>query len=423
VTDQVAAHQILNAKDSDITMKNIDEILVKKAAAVKASDAKIALSLNYYSIHHKHLMTEDVLSNMLFDMQKILHSEMPTAGNAWVKCGLKHFGRMMIRATIAQTVDIAGLESDELLNCIQLFIKRIDDVMFRSPFLQKYVCSEVVSAREKVVSHIREQLIQEDTSSRSGQRSTGGLRRDMDALSKKSGISVDGRARGILLFIFAAINNTGPVVQSIFYHLLENSTAYKEVLDEVVNISQHESEKKLIDGFTLRELNEMVKLDSMLTETLRLDNTRNAYRFRRVARDLDLKLALSTGKKVEFFATRGSTVVTCPPIMNCDEDVFTSAEEFRWDRFLARNGKAVEFRKNGSLLSSPVEAFGGGSHLCPGRNLARALAKSLVAKILLEYDIRFVDDVIPEKAKIKKKYSYGRSPNMDITIELRRRRR
>ena len=115
-------------------------------------------------------------------------------------------------------------------------------------------------------------------------------------------------------------------------------------------------------------------------------------------------------------------MVTCPPIMNCDEDVFTSAEEFRWDRFLARNGKAVEFRKNGTLLSSPVEAFGGGSHLCPGRNLARALVKSLIAKILLNFDIRFVDDAIPKKAEVRKKFSYGRSPKSDITVELRCRR-
>jgi hypothetical protein len=424
VTDHVAARQILNAKDSDITAKNLDEMFVKRVTAMKPSDAKISLSLNYHSFFQKHLMTEDLLSTILFDMQNMLNSQMPTAGNTWIKYRVKDiFGKMLTRTTVAQLADIPGLECDEMLNCINLFVERIDEVAFRSPFLQKFFCREVYNAREKVVSYIREKLMQEDTSSISGHSSKGGLRREISAFCEKNGISVDGRARGILPLLFGALVNSGPAVHSIINRILENSTVYKEVLDEVLNISQqHSHEKKLIGGgFTLPELNEMVKLDSIFTETLRLDNTRNAYRFRRVARDLDLKLALSNGDKVAFFAAKGSTVVTCPPIMNCDEEVFTSAEEFRWDRFLARDGKAVEFHKNGTLLSSPVEAFGGGSRLCPGRNLARAFAKSLIAKILIEYDIRFVDDVIPDVADVKKKISYGRSPKSDVTVELRRR--
>jgi cytochrome P450 len=235
-------------------------------------------------------------------------------------------------------------------------------------------------------------------------------------------MSVDARARAIGGFIHAAMINTIPTAFWLIFHILENRKVYDEIVDEVLASGPVDAAAGV---FSNDELKKMVKLDSMLTETLRLDNTSNSFRFRIVEHDLDLKLSLLDGRKMNFSVKKNTMVMTCPTLLHHDEEVFENAEEFKWDRFVPVGDKPIEFRKGGRLISNPVDAFGGGPVYCPGRNFARGEIKAIVALMLLEYDLRFADGAVPPKPPMydNQSFQYHGVPAHDVVFELRRRSR
>ena len=84
---------------------------------------------------------------------------------------------------------------------------------------------------------------------------------------------------------------------------------------------------------------------------------------------------------------------------------------------------AAEHEKNNKAIQNPVEAFGGGPTMCPGRKFAKGEIKSIVAGILCDYEIRFAKGADTEKPGMldnKSILSFG-VPDSDVEIEIRAR--
>jgi len=112
-------------------------------------------------------------------------------------------------------------------------------------------------------------------------------------------------------------------------------------------------------------------------------------------------------------------------LSHTDEEIFVDAKTFKWDRFLPLpDGSLPKFYKNGMQIRNPVNPFGGGPTLCPGRKFAKAEIKAIIAVMLVEYDIRFADDLVPSPPKLRNPM-YLRSngtPASDVLIEIQKRR-
>jgi hypothetical protein len=432
VTDPVAARQVLNSRETDITSV-FHESFGKTSVSMRSRDAELFLpSMGAMHAAMENHFSVDKLGDMLFHAQQQIKQMIPSEKKI-LKCGLYEFiSKIIYRVTVSQLVDIPELETDRFYHGMRLYLFNIRRFIFMRIDLQKYFYFRAFRAREAFVSQIKGHLIKTDlnesTADSPACKTSGQLGRYADAIFKKKGVSVDGRARLMLLDIWVALVNTLPTAFSLVFHLLENPIAKEAVLDEVRKIAQlsvANSSTVTFAGFSQDDLNKMVKLDSVLNETLRFDTTRDVVRHREVVKDCNLKLTLADGKKVEFSVDRGSKIATCPVITNRDEEVFLNAEEFVWDRFVPRQDghKPVEFFKSGKLLPYPFDAFANGPFYCPGRNFARIIIKAVVANLLLECDVRFAaassrnSHAIHEAQTIS--WFKPLAPDMDVEIELR----
>jgi len=423
VTDPVAARQILNSKETDVS-SILQEAFGKKSVSVPSREAALYLT-DVGPIHNmieKHFST-DRLNEILIQSQQQIKTMIPSDGKTH-ECGLFDFiAKIVYRVTLSQLFAIPELETDQHFNGMRLYLYHIRRFCFMQFDFLKYIYFGAFRAREAFVSQIKQHLIKNDSHVSVGvtNNTKGNLGFDADAFLKKKGVSVDGRARLLLVNIWVSLVNTFPTVFSLVYRLLENPLAKEAVLEEVRNIAQRRGTNA---DFTQEDLNKMVILDAVLTETLRFDTTRDVFRYRQSERDLNLRLALADGKKVEVFVGKGSRIITCPLITNRDEDVFENANKFVWDRFVPRHdGHAVEFFKSGKLLPYPVDAFASGPFYCPGRNFARVLTKALVANLLLECDIKYAPCASQNSRAFHEAETISwhkpLAPDVDIDIELR----
>ena len=168
--------------------------------------------------------------------------------------------------------------------------------------------------------------------------------------------------------------------------MLKDATAYAAIETEILEMFRSRNNKG--KHLSLEELDQLVRLDSAITETLRLQS--ESMIARDVVEDLDLDLKIANHET--YFLKKDSRVAVMMSCLHLDESVFQHAQEFQWDRFLPDSqGNAPVFTKNGKVLATPVRPFGGGVSMCPGRKFARYEVKAFVAEILHRYELELVD--------------------------------
>lgn len=244
-------------------------------------------------------------------------------------------------------------------------------------------------------------------------------------------MNLDDISRFNMLFFGASFMNTVPAAVWTFYELLRNPKAYKHCYDEITSIAKArittEEEKKENDSlfvpFTLDEIESMEVLESTFNEVLRLRSTTKMLRLRIAEETFHLNLKLPyTGKKMAFDMPKGAYVISCPTVMHRDPEIFKDPLEFKYDRFMkGPDGNPPTFYKNGIKLLRPVDAWGGGSTLCPGRRFARTEIKALVAQFMLFYETRWVDGVVPEPPVDTTRIVNAGMPNKEVYVEVRKR--
>jgi cytochrome P450 len=203
---------------------------------------------------------------------------------------------------------------------------------------------------------------------------------------------VSDRVRGYLdaSIMWAAQANTVSATFWTLLYLLRDPHARAELLEEVRAIagdSRPSSPGEQL--FSKADLKSMVKLDSAVTEMNRL--TTAPMIPRRAERDT--VLTLRDGRRIQV--NKGEDFILFPPTVQLDPDIYEAPHEFRFDRFLSRDGRPKQWTKNGERVHFFMLPFGGGKSMCPGRYFAINEFKITVATLLAWFDLELLSDAVP----------------------------
>ncbi|KAI1100328.1 cytochrome P450 [Jackrogersella minutella] len=210
------------------------------------------------------------------------------------------------------------------------------------------------------------------------------------------GLSDDKLAETQLNLSMAAIHTTTLTVTMILYDLVVRPDVIEEVRKEVRTVLAANN-----GVMTSHALFEMKLLDSVMKESQRV-NPGSMVRFQRyVAKPV----TLSDGTHLPA----GYMLETPHALTVQDPEVYRNPEEFNPRRFLdLRNGTSEDLLgyKNKEqhqfvTVTKDFMHFGYGRHSCPGRFFAANEIKLILARILLDYDMRMPDGLTERYANMK----------------------
>jgi len=189
--------------------------------------------------------------------------------------------------------------------------------------------------------------------------------------------SLDGLARRLLVVNFAAIHSTSQTFTQVLYRLLANPEYIEPLRQEVEAVVAEE-------GWTKAAMDKMYKIDSFLRETQRVDGLGILVMSRLALRPF----TFSNGVTVPA----GTLVAVPASAAHKDERIFPNPEEFdgfRFAKLRESEGDTAIGRYQTVSVSSEQLAFGLGKHTCPGRFFAANEVKTLLAHVVVTYDMKF----------------------------------
>lgn len=452
ITDPIIVRDaVLSGKNSQkLSWKNVKRKLLKSTGLT--DDIAIPFSVgNEGKVLDVHIKNSVCLSRIVNKIQHIMHTDkhmLPLLDNhndgddgSWVSFEMLHFfGRGILYFSMNALFNLPSLANDEFYQHFLKYNSRIQYFLLLGAFISKKLFKEEYASRETLIQMIKDIIVNEADSSSKNQVLSE-IFNTIDGLdiNISDATYLDSQARLLYLMFIASFFNTVPSTFWIIYHLLYNNNAYKAIQEEVdtiykerVKIYNEEKKGQKEDNeiifFELSDLQKMHKIDSLIKEVFRLKTTKQVMVNRVATDDLLMKVPINNEMKT-IFIKKGTTFITSPTLAHTDEEVFKNAQEFKWDRFLpyAREDGTTavpKFYKNGVELRNPVNPFGGGKTLCPGRLLAVAEMKIMVAWMLLKYDLRFKDGIVPKeepRLKSPKNTPSNGYPKDDISIEARKR--
>ncbi|OAL29793.1 hypothetical protein AYO20_09085 [Fonsecaea nubica] len=163
---------------------------------------------------------------------------------------------------------------------------------------------------------------------------------------------------------------------------LIDASGYPEYIPEL----REEIEQTLQSSggvWTKQALDRLLKLDSFLKETQRLNSPDLTSYQRRVMQPL----TLSNGMRIP----RGATLVIPTGAINMDGQYFESPEQFDGFRFYRKRSESEDNAKKHQLVTVGKYdlAWGYGRHACPGRFLADIVMKLIMIEFLTRYDVKY----------------------------------
>lgn len=182
-----------------------------------------------------------------------------------------------------------------------------------------------------------------------------------------------------LLVIFGGIHNTTVTATNILYNL-SVAREYLDPLREEVRTILADTKP---EGMNSRALRRMEKLDSFMKETIRLYPPELTSFSRKTVQGI----TLSNGQ----YIPPGTFVETPSDAIALDKSIYPDGDGFDGFRFSKiRQGASAAQQARSQFVTSNDQnlVFGYGKHACPGRFLAAAEIKLIVAKILLEYEFK-----------------------------------
>ncbi|KAI6039994.1 cytochrome P450 [Pisolithus marmoratus] len=184
--------------------------------------------------------------------------------------------------------------------------------------------------------------------------------------------------RHIFSVNFASNHSLSTTFSEALLNLAGNPHYGQELRDEVeAVVSEH--------GWTRGALSKMHKVDSFLKESQRFEGIGD-FGFPRKAMS-DITLADRT------FIPQG-TILSFPLYaMHHDDAVYENPHVFEPFRFADMRGKEFAGSKHHMVTVTPdMLAFGFGTHACPGRFFAATVLKTLLAHIVMSYDVKLEGD-------------------------------
>ncbi|KAI8990629.1 cytochrome P450 [Trametes punicea] len=199
----------------------------------------------------------------------------------------------------------------------------------------------------------------------------------MDAAETRDN-SDEAIARRVLLINFAAIHTSSNSVTHALYHLAERPDYQQALREEIEPIIREE-------GWTKNAMGRMWKLDSFLRESQRYNGIGLASLTRKALKDV----RLHDGTLIP----RGSILLVAADATHHDDSIYADADvfdPFRFSRMREQDGEALKYQFVNTSLD--YISFGHGKHACPGRFFAANELKSLLAYIILNYDMKLSGD-------------------------------
>ncbi|KAJ3569656.1 hypothetical protein NP233_g4899 [Leucocoprinus birnbaumii] len=170
----------------------------------------------------------------------------------------------------------------------------------------------------------------------------------------------------------AAIRTTSQVLTSVLFNLAAYPSYIEPLRAEISSIIDEE-------GWSKVSIEKMKKLDSFVKESQR-HHTSFAVSRRIAVNDF----TFSDGT----FIPKGTSFAVAGRSLNWDERVYSNPDEFQGFRFVDMDPHKFQM----TSLSLEYMGFGIGKRACPGRFFAVAELKTVIAKILMEYDIKLTDE-------------------------------
>ncbi|CAE7025952.1 hypothetical protein CFE70_003690 [Pyrenophora teres f. teres 0-1] len=193
--------------------------------------------------------------------------------------------------------------------------------------------------------------------------------------------SVEKMAMFQLGLIFAAIHTTTMTATNILYTLVSTPEYLDPLRDEIRQLMAENDGK-----ITFRALQKMEKLDSYMKEATRIYPTGVTAFGRTVMKGF----TLSNGQ----YIPQGVIIETPAAAVYTDGEYYSNPEIFDGYRSfnLRASGNAADIARNQFVTTNELNLnFGYGRHACPGRFFATNEIKMVLARMILEYDMKMPD--------------------------------
>ncbi|KAG6852653.1 hypothetical protein C0991_010165 [Blastosporella zonata] len=274
-------------------------------------------------------------------------------------CRNKEYLKNNIDFTVSVTI------GSEVLSCLPLFIR---------PFASNFLGTNTMVDRSSkhLQPLIEERLQRMDHESEYSEMPKDLLSLLMDAANEEER-TLHNLTRRMLSINMAAIHTTSMAFsQAIFDLAVVDPDCVQELRDEIKSVTERE-------GWTLDALNYMIKVDSFLKESQRL-NMLAQILMRRFARQ---PFTFSDGTTIPA----GTLVAVAGHAAHLNEASYDDPHTFQPFRFVE---KREQTSRKVDLSSTHTDflAFGHGAHSCPGRFFASAVLKLMLAHVVMTYDVK-----------------------------------
>ncbi|TBU42680.1 cytochrome P450 [Dichomitus squalens] len=226
--------------------------------------------------------------------------------------------------------------------------------------------------------------------------------------ARAKGTASDNVVEKVLLVNFGAIHTSS----GAFTHALYNLAAYTQYMEPL----REEVESVVAEeGWSKASIGKMRKLDSFLKESMRLADGSLLNIFRKAMKDV----TLSDGTRIP----KGTLVAAAAITAHSDDTRYPDPAVFDPFRFARmREGGGLEEATRHQLVNTSVDfiTFGGGKHACPGRFFAANELKTMMAHLVLNYDVKFAEE---GKRPTNVRFGPADLPSHNAQVLFRKRRR
>ena len=172
---------------------------------------------------------------------------------------------------------------------------------------------------------------------------------------------------------FAGSDSTASTMQSFFWHVLHEARVYSTLVSEILSATKSGSVSRKV---TWTEAQQLPYFQACLKEAMRI----------RPAVGVNItRLIPSGGAQIDGTWLPGGTSVAINGwVLHQDKKVFgEDADQYRPERWLKDEESAKRMERY-------MFQFGGGSHLCIGRNLALLEMNKVLPRLIRDYDLQLV---------------------------------
>ncbi|KAE8824005.1 hypothetical protein PTNB73_08963 [Pyrenophora teres f. teres] len=275
--------------------------------------------------------------------------------------------------TLAMTGAIYGPENPyddpDIETCWQKFVPGIKHLLY-SPFPFLTAC-KAMRARSRVIAAFRKYF------AKGGHLEAFPMVAEMHCMNMGHGLSSDEAAKMEMATSLAMLSSGAVTIFWLIFHILSNEDAVRSIREELHAVASDEFEASdMISRTQVLKLNSIKEqcpaLVAMLNETLRYHST-----------VINIKQVQQDTKLADLYLLKKNAVIMIPgQSIHHNADIWgASATTFDSTRFLSASSK-----KN-LASTSAFRPFGAGATMCPGRHFSTNVILSLVAMVVLQYDV------------------------------------